>query len=169
MPSASHAAPSAFQRHFLAGAKATALKNLITQLKSQGVPIDGVGLQSHFIVGEVPTTLVQNMQEFAALGVEIAITELDVRMTLPETAALLAQQKKDYQTVIAACQAVPKCVGITVWDFTDKFSWVPGTFAGQGGACPWDEVGCAAVRHYCAVAHSYFCRIWSGSLPSMAS
>ncbi|EJF60414.1 endo-beta-1,4-glucanase [Dichomitus squalens LYAD-421 SS1] len=121
------------------GVKATAMKNLITSLKSQGVPIDGVGLQCHFIVGEVPTTLEENMREFAALGVEVAITELDVRMTLPETAALLEQQKADYQTVISACQAVPQCVGITVWDFTDKFSWVPGAFAGQGGACPWDE------------------------------
>ncbi|TFK88607.1 glycoside hydrolase family 10 protein [Polyporus arcularius HHB13444] len=121
------------------GAKATAMKNLIRSLKSQGVPIDGVGLQSHFIVGQVPTTLVQNMQEFAALGVEVAITELDVRMTLPETAALLAQQKKDFQTVVAACQAVPQCVGITIWDFTDRFSFVPSTFPGQGAATPWDE------------------------------
>ena len=96
------------------------MKNLIRSLKSQGVPIDGVGLQSHFIVGQVPTTLVQNMQEFAALGVEVAITELDVRMTLPETAALLEQQKKDFQTVVSACQAVPQCVGITLWDFTDR-------------------------------------------------
>ena len=84
------------------------------------MPIDGIGLQSHFIVGEVPTTLVENMREFVALGVEVAITELDIRMTLPETAALLEQQKTDYQTVISACQAVPQCVGITIWDFTDK-------------------------------------------------
>lgn len=102
------------------GPKATGLKNLVRTLKSQGVPIDGVGLQSHFIVGQVPTTLVQNMQEFAALGVEVAITELDIRMTLPETAALLQQQKQDFQTVVAACQAVPACVGITLWDFTDE-------------------------------------------------
>ncbi|KAI8993824.1 endo-beta-1,4-glucanase [Trametes punicea] len=121
------------------GAKATAMKNLVQSLKSQGVPIDGIGLQSHFIVGEVPTTLVQNMQEFVALGVEVAITELDIRMTLPETAALLEQQKQDYQTVISACQAVQGCVGITLWDFTDKFSFIPSTFPGQGAACPWDE------------------------------
>ncbi|KAH9894868.1 endo-beta-1,4-glucanase [Cubamyces lactineus] len=121
------------------GAKATAMKNLVRTLKSQGVPIDGIGLQSHFIVGEVPTTLVQNMQEFVELGVEVAITELDIRMTLPETAALLEQQKQDYQTVISACQAVQGCIGITLWDFTDKFSFVPSTFPGQGAACPWDE------------------------------
>ena len=55
------------------------------------------------------------MESFAALGVEVAITELDIRMTLPATDALLAQQKTDYQNVIAACMAVDACVGVTVW------------------------------------------------------
>ncbi|CAL1716981.1 unnamed protein product [Somion occarium] len=121
------------------GVKATAYQNLIRTLKSQGVPIDGIGMQSHFIVGELPANIKQNIQDFVNLGVEVAITELDVRMTLPATAALLAQQEKDYQTVIQACNEVPGCIGVTLWDFTDKFSWVPGTFAGQGAACPWDE------------------------------
>jgi hypothetical protein len=35
--------------------------------------------------------------------------------------------------------AVARCVGITIWDYTDKYSWVPGTFNGQGSALPWDE------------------------------
>ncbi|KAI0669537.1 endo-1,4-beta xylanase [Trametes maxima] len=122
------------------GAKSTALKNLIKQLQADGVPIDGVGLQSHFEVGGVPPTLQQNIEEFVALGLEVAITELDVRFTsLPPDAAGIAQQKKDYETVIDACNAVEKCVGVTLWDFTDKYSWIPGTFAGQGDACPWDE------------------------------
>ncbi|KAL4245936.1 Beta-xylanase [Abortiporus biennis] len=121
------------------GAKSTAYQNLIRTLQSEGVPIDGIGMQSHFIVGELPPNIQQNIEAFTALGVEVAITELDVRMTLPSTPALLAQQQKDYQTVIEACNAVPKCIGVTLWDFTDKFSWVPGAFAGQGAACPWDE------------------------------
>ncbi len=142
------------------------MKTLIKSLKSQGVPIEGIGLQSHFIVGEVPTTLVQNMQEFAALGVEIAITELDVRMTLPETAALLAQQKKDYETVIAACQAVPQCVGVTVWDFTDKVrgtdSHRPGLIAdyrtylsvlmGSGDLC-WPRRSMSVGRSTCLTSY----------------
>ena len=109
--------------------------------------IDGVGFQSHFIVGETPSTAsqVQNMNAFTALGVEVAITEFDVRMTLPVTPALLARQKADYTSTVAACQQVSRCVGITLWDWTDKFSWVPGTFAGQGAACPWDEV-CGTKR-----------------------
>ena len=51
---------------------------------------------------------------------QVAITELDIRMTLPATDALLAQQKTDYETVIKACNAVPKCIGVTIWDYTDK-------------------------------------------------
>ena len=50
-------------------------------------------------------------------------------------------RSKDYDTVVSACKAVKQCIGVTVWDFSDKYSWVPGTFSGQGAACPWDEVG----------------------------
>ena len=41
-------------------------------------------------------------------------------MNLPSTPALLQQQKANYQTVIEACNVVPRCVGVTLWDFTDK-------------------------------------------------
>ncbi|KAG9224612.1 hypothetical protein CCMSSC00406_0002237 [Pleurotus cornucopiae] len=121
------------------GPKSTAMVNLVKSLQAQKVPIDGIGIQAHLLVGGVPPTLLANLKQFTALGVEVAITELDVRMTLPVTAALLAQQRRDYQTVISACQAVKGCIGVTVWDFSDKFSWVPGAFTGQGAACPWDE------------------------------
>ncbi|RPD74956.1 endo-1,4-beta-xylanase C precursor [Lentinus tigrinus ALCF2SS1-7] len=121
------------------GAKATAMLNLVKQLIADGVPIDGVGFQCHFIVGSVPTSFQTVLEQFTALGLEVAITELDIRMTLPETDALLAQQAKDYQSVVQACMNVEKCVGITIWDYTDKYSWVPSTFSGQGAACPWDS------------------------------
>ncbi|KAI1796949.1 endo-1,4-beta-xylanase C precursor [Ganoderma leucocontextum] len=120
------------------GAKSTAMLNLVKQLIADGVPIDGVGFQCHFIVGEVPTSFQSVLQQFTALGLEVAITELDIRMTLPATDALLAQQQKDYQSVVQACANVAGCVGITIWDWTDKYSWVPSTFSGQGAACPWD-------------------------------
>nr|BAO79522.1 endo-1,4-beta-xylanase [Irpex lacteus] len=123
------------------GAKSTAMQNLVSTLKAASVPLDGIGLQSHFIVGNTPSTssLTSNMNAFVALGVEVAITELDIRLTLPATPTSLAQQKTDYTSVIAACQAVSQCVGITIWDWTDKYSWVPSTFSGQGAALPWDE------------------------------
>ena len=88
--------------------------NLVKSLQAQDVPIDGVGFQSHFIVGEVPQNFAQTLSMFTALGIDVAITELDVRMVLPATPALLAQQKQDYETVVAACMAVTRCVGITL-------------------------------------------------------
>jgi len=121
------------------GAKATAMINLVKSLQAQGIPIDGIGIESHLIVNELPSGIQENLEAMTALGIEVALTELDIRMTLPSTDTLLAQQATDYQTVVSACNAVEKCIGITVWDFTDKFSWIPGTFAGQGAACPWDE------------------------------
>jgi endo-1,4-beta-xylanase len=61
-------------------------------------------------------------------------------MTLPVTDAKLQQQKTDYENVVKACKNVPACVGVTIWDFTDKYSWVPSVFDGEGAALPWDEV-----------------------------
>lgn len=68
----------------------------------------------------------------------MAITELDIRMTLPSDSAKLAQQKADYKAVTAACVAVARCVNLTVWGFTDSDSWVESTFPGQGAATPYD-------------------------------
>ena len=130
------------------GAKATAMLNLVKTLKAASVPLDGIGFQCHFIVGELPSGIQTNFESFTAQGVEIAITELDIRMTLPSTPALLAQQKTDYTTVVSACQAVTGCVGVTIWDWTDKYSWVPSTFSGQGAACPWDEVRAQHIYYW---------------------
>src|SRR5215831_1077362 len=40
--------------------------------------------------------------------------------------------------IVNACLAVTRCVGITVWGFTDLDSWVPSTFPGQGAADIFD-------------------------------
>nr|Q5ZNB1.1 RecName: Full=Endo-1,4-beta-xylanase D; Short=Xylanase D; AltName: Full=1,4-beta-D-xylan xylanohydrolase D; Flags: Precursor [Talaromyces funiculosus]CAG25554.1 endo-1,4-xylanase D [Talaromyces funiculosus] len=124
-----------------AGAKATGAQGIVKLIQAAGGRIDGVGLQSHFIVGQTPSLATQkaNMAAFTALGVDVAITELDIRMTLPDTSALQTQQSTDYQTTTTACVQTKGCVGITLWDYTDKYSWVPGTFSGQGDACPWDS------------------------------
>jgi len=124
-----------------AGSKATGAQGIVKLIQASGGRIDGVGLQSHFIVGQTPSLATQkaNRASFTALGVEVAITELDIRMTLPDTSALQTQQSTDYQTPTTACVQTEGCVGITLWDYTDKYSWVPGTFSGQGDACPWDS------------------------------
>lgn len=117
-----------------AGNKSTAAQNLVKDLKNRGIQIDGIGLESHFIAGSTPSKAAQqsNMEAFTALDVDVVITELDVRLNLPPTVASESQQVVDYYNSVAACVAVSRCVGIVVWDFDDTYSWIPGTFAGQG-------------------------------------
>ena len=41
-------------------------------------------------------------------------------MVGPVSDALLAQQQADYETVAVTCNGIDGCVGITLWDYTDK-------------------------------------------------
>jgi endo-1,4-beta-xylanase len=120
-------------------AKSNALFNLVSTLRQQGVPIDGVGLQGHFILNSLPSGIQQNIQRFANLGVDVSLTEVDIRMQLPADTTKLSQQASNYSSVLNACLAVPRCVSFTTWGFTDAHSWVPGTFSGQGAALPFNE------------------------------
>src|SRR5450755_1382845 len=119
-------------------AKSNAMYSLVSSLKSQGVPINGVGFESHFIVGQVPSSLLANMQRFAALGVNVAVTELDDRIQLPASSANLTQQATDYATVVRDCLQVSSCVGVSQWGVGDADSWIPGTFSGWGAATMYD-------------------------------
>jgi len=118
--------------------KTDAVVKLVKKLKAKGVPIHGIGAQAHLVVGTVPTTFKQNLQRFADLGVDVALTELDIRLALPVTPAKLQQQAADYTTSVNACLGVKRCVGITLWQFTDALSWIPGVFPTEGYALPWD-------------------------------
>lgn len=124
------------------GAKMTAALGIVDLIQGAGVQIDGVGLQAHFIVGEVGSAsgLASVLEQFTAKGVDVAYTELDIRHeTLPANDTAIEQQAVDYANTVSACLQVEGCVGITVWDFDDKYSWVPSTFEGQGEACLYDE------------------------------
>jgi endo-1,4-beta-xylanase len=119
-------------------AKSDALYNVVAGLRRDGVPIDGVGFQSHLALGADLTTLDANLRRFADLGLDIAVTEMDVRLPLPATAAQHDAQAGLYKRVLQACLAVSRCVSYTVWGFTDRYSWVPYAYPGWGDACLFD-------------------------------
>jgi endo-1,4-beta-xylanase len=122
------------------GPKSDAALALVKQLQAQHVPIDGVGFQGHLSIEfPYPDTFGANLQRFAAAGVDVAITEGDVRMVLPVTPEKLATQATYFGNMMRGCVAVRRCVSFTLWGFTDKYSWVPGFFAGEGAATPLDE------------------------------
>lgn len=119
--------------------KSDGLYALVKKLKADGVPIDGVGFQAHLdLDNSFPTQMAANLQRFAALGVEVAVTELDVRLATPSTAATLKTQADYYKQVVEACLSTPACVGITVWGISDRDSWVPSVFPGKGEADLFD-------------------------------
>ena len=119
-------------------AKSNAMYSLAQSLLAQGVPLNGIGLESHFILGQVPSTMQANMQRFAGLGLDVAVTELDDRIQLPASSANLAQQATDYASVVKDCLAVSRCVGVSQWGVGDADSWIPGTFSGFGAATMYD-------------------------------
>ncbi|KAF2670145.1 glycoside hydrolase [Microthyrium microscopicum] len=117
-------------------------KTVVEQIKAYpGARIDGVGMQTHLQeskpLSEAAITAVMN--KFASMDLDVAITELDVRLQTKGANAQARQQRNSiYGNVVRACKNVKRCVGITIWDFTDKYSWVPETFKGEGEALPWD-------------------------------
>jgi endo-1,4-beta-xylanase len=117
------------------GQKSDAVFNLVSSLRSQGVPVDGVGWQMHKINPfRIQAQHTQNAQRLAALGVEISITEMDVRIALPSDATELQQQALAYDDATRFCLTTPNCTSLTTWGFTDKYSWVPSVFSGFGDA-----------------------------------
>ena len=120
-------------------AKSNAMFSLAQSLLAQGVPLNGIGFESHFILGQIPSDMQANMQRFANLGLDVAVTELDDRITLPATSANLTQQATEFSTVVKDCLGVSRCVGVTQWAVGDADSWVPGAFAGQGAATMFDQ------------------------------
>ena len=122
------------------GAKSTgAQEKIVKFLKDQNIQIDGIGLESHFTVGGTPSTeeQMQNMAAFNNLGVEVAVTELDVRVQEPVTYAEELQQVQDFNSTVAACALTQGCVGVTLWDVDDNYSWIPASFPGWGAGTPW--------------------------------
>jgi endo-1,4-beta-xylanase len=121
------------------GVKSDGVFNLVSGLVNQGVPIGGVGWQMHkinpFRITSANTT---NARRLAALGLEISITEMDIRIQLPSDATELQQQALGYGDVITFCLTEPNCAAVVSWGFTDKFSWVPGTFNGFGDSLEFD-------------------------------
>ncbi|MEV0163305.1 endo-1,4-beta-xylanase [Nonomuraea fuscirosea] len=113
---------------------------LVKELRAQGVPIHGAGFQGHLgIQYDYPGDWANVMRRFADLGLEVAVTELDVRMVLPVTPEKLATQATYYSRALSDCLSVRACREFTVWGYTDRHSWVPGWFEGEGSACLLDE------------------------------
>jgi endo-1,4-beta-xylanase len=120
--------------------KSDAYYALVQQLKAEGVPVQGYGVQGHLAVQYgFPDTTLANLRRFEKLGLDTAFTEVDVRIPLPVDAIDTQAQAQGFTTLLQACLLAKRCVSYTLWGFTDRYSWVPGVFAGEGSATPLTE------------------------------
>ncbi len=121
---------------------------LVQNLLSKGVPIHGIGLQTHVDLSykttggndvASPQALAENITRLGKLGVQVHISELDVRIPLPPTLESLQSQARVYADLYKACEGNSYCTGFFIWGVTDKWSWIPRAFPGEGAAMLLDE------------------------------
>jgi endo-1,4-beta-xylanase len=115
----------------------------VRKLRQTGVPVNGVGLQFHLTVGQDhpdPASIENNFARYHALGVKVYITELDVKIKEPVSEQKLTQQAALYALVMNAALNSTNCAGLSVWGYTDKYSWITTfhAFAGYTDACLFD-------------------------------
>ncbi|MFH1566874.1 MAG: endo-1,4-beta-xylanase [Gemmatimonadota bacterium] len=121
--------------------KSDAVYRLACDLLDAGAPLHGVGLQMHIpLVGHPePEQIAANMARLADLDLEIHVTEMDVRLPLPATAASLEAQAEVYGRILQVCLDCPACTALVLWGFTDRHSWIPHFFKGFGAALVFDD------------------------------
>lgn len=126
-----------------AGAKSDGIYRLVATLRSESVPIHGVGLQMHVSLNDAPrpAEVRANLERLAAAGLDTHISEMDVALGLPATRAALRKQATVYRDLLNTCLAQPRCRSFSVWGATDHYSWIPEFFPGQGSALLFDSHG----------------------------
>jgi endo-1,4-beta-xylanase len=123
--------------------KRDAVLKLLRRLKSQNVPIHGLGIQSHLIATETRFNA-RRFQDFLAavarLDLKILITELDmIDQGLPKEPdirdRIVAGIYEDYLTAALGQGAV---LGVINWGLSDRHTWIADHFPRSDG----DPVRC---------------------------
>ncbi|KAK7015022.1 beta-xylanase [Favolaschia claudopus] len=100
---------------------------MLGQLKSSGVPVDGMGIQSHYSAtpGAFPSkgSAHTTMDRLKSLGLMGAITEMDC--WLPDnTTASLRWQSSIFGDILDSCLFSSNCNEFILWDPRDDESWL---------------------------------------------
>lgn len=110
-------------------AKRTAVLKLLKHLKSRGVPIHALGIQSH-LDGNDTSFNAKKFRAFlrnvAKLGLKILITELDVEdRNLPANPVardrIVAKVYEDYLSAVLSEKAV---ISVITWGISDRHTWL---------------------------------------------
>ena len=101
---------------------------LVKHLKSQGVPIDGVGTEMHLEADQLKPNYLDEfrywLDQARDAGTTVYITEMDVYQGPSSSTGAFETQKKIYHDVTAACLADSNCKAINIWDLEDRDTWL---------------------------------------------
>jgi len=109
--------------------------DMLKQLIDEGVPIDGVGMQSHMRSTDLTEEQWQDWFNFATkvstdLGLKVYFTEVDVRIDELSEINMKAQANM-YAEILERFLHLPNRGDFTLWGFTDKYSWLNGPYRGE--------------------------------------
>lgn len=107
------------------GVKAQAMYNLVKKLKSEGVPIDGIGIECHININTNLDKLKDVIKKFASLDVEVQFTEIDMSTLGNTSESALLQQAREYKKLFGILEAEHKYItAVVFWGISDDVSWL---------------------------------------------
>ncbi|NVK75092.1 MAG: endo-1,4-beta-xylanase [Oceanospirillaceae bacterium] len=129
--------------------KRKAVMTFLKDLRSRGVPVDGIGMQGHIFIGfpEV-SEFVETMNECWRSGFEVHVSELDVSMNpfgreMPKaTESDLHRQANVILQLFQAYRQIPTQFqyGITFWGVGDGDSWIRSYFNREDYPLMFDDL-----------------------------
>ena len=127
--------------------KCEAILNHFKKLKSEGIPIHGIGMQLHVFTSTPSDSDIEKTTEVIAdEGFLIHYSEIDISMNLLGgdmnlTDRKLRKQGEKMRTITEAFLTVPKAqqYGMTIWGISDNDSWIPSFFDREDYPLLYDE------------------------------
>lgn len=108
--------------------KSTIVAAMVADLRSQGVPIHGIGMQGHYNTGTSLEHVRESLERFSQIeGIVISVTELDVGV--PNTDGMLSAQNEKKQGLFYAKlfniykEYADLIERVTFWGYRDDTSW----------------------------------------------
>jgi endo-1,4-beta-xylanase len=136
-------------------AKLNGVLRMISDLKVQGVPINGLGFQMHIRMDIPDETIAYCLRKGAETGLQIHLSELDIIFNKHDdskgggiqlhdelTDVMKEKQAEKYYNLVKMYRTiVPKeqQYGITFWKFNDRDTWINRFFNLQDWPCIYDE------------------------------
>lgn len=112
--------------------KVTEVVNMVNRFKSEGVPIDGIGLQMHIDYKDPDVnTISNNLNTLVDTDLLIHFSEMDMTVNRDKVLSELTyeravEQQNRFEEVVALYNTIPnnQKFGITLWGMRDSDSWL---------------------------------------------